>query len=572
MTLVITSKYRSELTRLFVEDVSFNDYYLFVSSTANTETPTPTSLQVFNSNNSKNEFLEKTIFGKKIDPEEVFFMIRNRPWSVNTVYSQYDDSTDISNLNYYAVVYPENNETGNYRIYKCLFNNYGSRSISPPNFNSDTPDQIYKMADGYVWKYMYEMSVLEFDKYNTQGYIPIITSPGQSANNITVVNSSIDQIFVENPINNRGYEKVEGFVREVNSDTGSIEIVATRSIADLANTELVTTVATPADFNRISNYYAGYSFYVTTDIGSQVYEVETYEYNPSTGSSFITLVEGVPSDDILTAQSTFSLLPRIEIRGDGEGALAIPVVSDDNTITEVIVLNKGSGYTNAVAFVPDPFAFDPVSLNSLDERVVLRPILSPKGGHGTNLVDELSCRDALAYVAITQSDNQIAPITNEFSSVGIVRNPEFKVLPSPQLFDNRIELTLSENPLEANEIVTQIETANTDSQFYNEIRFQGKIHEVSGNTIFICEYMGPYPNDVNDNQSLYANTDFSDISLRLDLPLLSSQNQILNINTSSGFTISPYVQRTGEVYYMNSLSPIARTENSREQFKILLGF
>lgn len=570
MSIVVTSKYRSELTRLFVEDVAFNDYYLFVSSTANNETSTPSGLEVFNTNRSKNEFLEKTLFGKKIDSEDVLFMIKNLPWVANGVYAQYDDSIDISNLNYYAVVYPENNETGNYRIYKCLFNNYGSRSISPPNYNDDIPDQIYRMADGYIWKHLYSLSIVDFDKYNAQGYIPIITSPG--ANIIPIADSSIDQIFVENVSSNRGYEKVEGFIREINSDTGRMEIVATRSVADAANTELLVQVATPGDFNRIANYYAGYSFYVTTDIGSRVYEVETYEYNPSTGAAFITLVEGVPNDGILIEQSTFSLLPSIEIRGDGTGALAIPRISDDGAITEVIVLNKGSGYKNAVAFVPDPFAFDPVSLNSLDERVILRPILSPVGGHGSNLVDELSCRDALAYIAITEADNQIIPTSNDFGSVGIVRNPEFKVFPGPQVFDNRIELSFTANPLVANEFVTQIETANTSSQFYNEVRFRGKVHDVSGNTAFICEYMGPYPNDVNDNQALYANTDFSDISLRLDLPLLTSQNQILSINTSNGFTVSPYVQRTGEVYYMNSISPITRTESSREQFKILLGF
>ena len=55
---VITSKYRSDTARRFVDDVTFNDYYMFVSSTANTT--------VINSEKSKTEFLEKTIFGKKI--------------------------------------------------------------------------------------------------------------------------------------------------------------------------------------------------------------------------------------------------------------------------------------------------------------------------------------------------------------------------------------------------------------------------------------------------------------------------------------------------------------------------
>lgn len=574
-TTVITSKYRSDLTKLFVDDVAENDYFIFISDTANTEALIPTAPEVFNHQQSKNQFLEKTLFGKRVDSDEVVYMIRNRPWVINTVYTQYDDMEDISDKNYYAVIYPENN-IGDYRVYKCLFNNYGSQSIYPPNFSVNQPDQIYPLSDGYVWKFMYSISVLDFDKYNARGYIPIIQEA--SANNETysetfTVESSINQIFVENPDSNRGYEKVSGFIQEVNSDDGSIRIVATRSVMDPANTEAILEIESSANFNRIENYYSGYTFYVTLGNDSKVYKVDSYKFDVVTGSAEITLFEGIPGDDVLQKESTFFLLPRIEIRGDGEGALAIPTVSDQGTITDVKVLNSGFGYTNARAFVPDPFAFDPTSLNSLDERVILRPIISPRGGHGSNIIEELSCRHALVYTNLTETDNQIIPTTNQFSIVGIVKNPEFKVEPAPSLFDNRIAIEFVEHSLQQNEIVTQIETSNAASDFFNDVRFRGKVHEVSGNTVFLCEYMGPFPNDVDDSLELYANTDFSDISLRIDLPIISSQNQVLSINTENGgFAISPYVQRTGEVYYMNRLFPILRTEDSREQFKILLEF
>jgi hypothetical protein len=163
----------------------------------------------------------------------------------------------------------------------------------------------------------------------------------------------------------------------------------------------------------------------------------------------------------------------------------------------------------------------------------------------------------------------------------LVRNPEFKTFSAPTIFDNRIELALDSHSLSVNEFVTQIETANTASDFYNEVRFRGKVHEVSNNFVYLCEYMGPFPNDVDT----FANTDFSDISLKINLPLLSSQNEVLVINTDNdpaypagydidypGFNLSPYVQRSGEVYYMSSFLPITRTEESRERFKILLEF
>jgi hypothetical protein len=554
---VVTSNYRSDLVRLFVDDVSMNNYYLFVSSTANTT--------VSNTRNSRNDFLEKTLFGKVIDTDEVFFMIRNYPWLSNSVYDQYDDILDLSGKRYYAVVYPENNQTGDYRTYKCLFNNYGSESINPPNYSDSTPDQIYAMPDGYVWKFMYSLSELEFEKYNTRGYIPIPNNANTGSSNTAITDlSSIDQIFVTN-LTNRGYEKLQGSISEINTVTGEIAI----------------TGLTPSNPSAIENYYAGYTFYVTANTDSQTYEVSTYSFNSSTKTVIVELKEGTPNDGVLVEGSTILMVPRIEIRGDGSGANVILNVLSDGNIRSTRVINKGSGYTNAVATVPDPFAFDPLASNSINERILLRPILSPPGGHGSNLVDELSCRHALVYVDVSDFDNSIIPTTNDFASIGLVRNPEFKSFPSPTIFDNRIELALDSHNLSANETVTQIETSDTTSDFYNEVRFSAKVHEVSNNFVYLCEYMGPFPNDVGT----FANTDFSDISLKIDLPLLSSQSEVLVINTDNnpaypagydidypGFNLSPYVQRSGEVYYMSSFLPITRTEESSERFKILLEF
>ena len=78
---------------------------------------------------------------------------------------------------------------------------------------------------------------------------------------------------------------------------------------------------------------------------------------------------------------------------------------------------------------------------------------------------------------------------------------------------------------------------------------------------------------------------FSDVSLKINLPILSSQNEVLVINTDNnpaypddygseypGFALSQYTQRSGEVLYMNRFDSVERTESSKEQFKILLEF
>ena len=223
---IITSKYRTDTARRFVDDVYTNDYYLFASSLSNTT--------FSNTNDSKLTFLEKTLFGKQILPENVFYMIKNHIWETGTVYEQYDDKQNISNKKYYAVVYPQNNETGDYKIYKCLFNNYGTPSTNPPNYSNSSPDQVYEMPDGYVWKYLYTISVLDFDKYNSRGFIPIYLSEANSSVSDT---SSVDQIFVENPAENSGYEKVLGTIDEVLGGTQNTVTIVPSAAGSLSAIE-----------------------------------------------------------------------------------------------------------------------------------------------------------------------------------------------------------------------------------------------------------------------------------------------------------------------------------------------
>ena len=77
MSSIVTSKYRTDDAQLFLDNVNSNDYYLFVS--------TLDRYDVNNSEYYKNDFLEKTIFGKKIKSSDMFYMINNNRWQENTV-------------------------------------------------------------------------------------------------------------------------------------------------------------------------------------------------------------------------------------------------------------------------------------------------------------------------------------------------------------------------------------------------------------------------------------------------------------------------------------------------------
>jgi hypothetical protein len=522
----ISNEFRSNIVDLFLEDVVNNVYYLFVSTI-------DSEIALKNTVFDKKEFLAKTIFGKKINPLETFPVIKNYPWQPGEVYEQYNDKVDLTGKKFYTVVYPEDSNTGAYLVFKCLFNNYGQTSQVAPFYDAEVTDQIYNTADGYVWKFMYSIPVEDFDQYNAFGFIPIIGS-----NSLNIDNKMISHIEVENLNTNFGYAAYTGSITAVN------------------NEELLLLPSNNSNLNPFTNFYRGQTIYVT-DINnvSRLYDILTYSYNTSTG---IGRMKVKNLDSFIQPGSTYTILPKIEIQGDGYGAEAIPLIISGQ-IRRVIMLNKGYGYNSAIAKVIDPeFGFNPNNQNTSDERAIIRPILAPNEGHGENILKELHCNSILLYAGITESDNiqGIIPKTGTYCRIGVVKNPMFWVNQTPETFDNRIRVEFeTDNFLQENERVFQIDESTS------KITFEAVVHESANNTVYLAEYVGPYQN-IGDPPI--------DISFDENLPLRNETNQNYVINNS---TKSDYVQRTGEVIYIASFtSPIFRDNQSREQFKVILQF
>lgn len=103
----------------------------------------------------------------------------------------------------------------------------------------------------------------------------------------------------------------------------------------------------------------------------------------------------------------------ITLEGDGIGWQG-RVVVQNGVITGVDVLNAGAGYTYAN-----------VVLNPVQSGVaaaVLRPIISPKGGHGKDSVSELYCNSLMLVTKLSIEKNKDIIPTNDYRQVAIVKN------------------------------------------------------------------------------------------------------------------------------------------------------
>jgi hypothetical protein len=107
--------------------------------------------------------------------------------------------------------------------------------------------------------------------------------------------------------------------------------------------------------------------------------------------------------------SGYSTAPAVTITGDGTGATANSTIVA-NTVTAVTITNAGTGYTRA-------------TVSFASGAATATAIISPKGGHGADAVEELGGKYVIINTRLEGSESNTISTANEFRQVGLVRDP-----------------------------------------------------------------------------------------------------------------------------------------------------
>lgn len=407
-----------------------NQYFLFIgkgTTWANENSPPSYTDTVA----SEYRVMNDIIGYKKLSSENILFAIPRYEWTANTVYDQYDDNTELfndSNPKIFYVVTDENH------IYKCLWNNGSTnKSTVKPTLTITSP---FTLSDGYIWQYL--ATVKESDlPYELTDYVPIdfaysasdsettnqynaqISAKNSSITRITVQNSTTTPAVYPNTISQADSGvvvlRVDGFSVDASDPTKKYI-----RITDAASRDKITGRA-----GVVNSNYVGYVVRInaSTVDPQQVNNYGIISATPSIGPNGITLT--VQNDVIdftlkpsttVTSYTSVQILPHIKIMGNGSGAYAFANMNSNNTISSVNLVGGGTNYSN-VSVVPasykTPGTIDPV----------LTPVLSPKGGHGSNILKELNIKDVLVIVKITEYDSQNIREGGMYRQFGIIKNP-----------------------------------------------------------------------------------------------------------------------------------------------------
>lgn len=398
LTNAIKTSFVKEFYKSIVDPRSTDRYYIFYggAKARENEATIPVALDtVEEQNSSKNNI----IFYNHILPSDVSLMIKRYNWLSGVIYDQYEDDVDLTDAEYYVLI----QQDSEYRVYMCLSNNNNSPSTIAP-YGTNTQEIV--TSDGYIWKFMYSLTE-SMERFLSDTFIPI--------EEITSVSYPDERAFALDV----KLDAVSGFIEKITVDSTAI-------FTDLVNPNfnsshtvsavngLVFTAALLSDLSTSSNYYNNNYVVYFSETG-KVGTIKTYTVSGNTVT--IELCEIYPDNGTETNIETgdiYSILPKVNIVGNGYGAVAIPVF-DNSILTDISIINGGTGYNVANAYL----------LSGPTTNISV--VVPPDGGYGFDIINELKPRHLMIrkefkFSNIEENTSRYFGLGASIRQYGIIKN------------------------------------------------------------------------------------------------------------------------------------------------------
>lgn len=439
---------------------------------------------------------EQMIFGRKLANNDISFMLRKNFWESGVVYPEFDDKDILLPTKPYYVITSDN------RVYKCIYNNNGAPSTVEPT-SIQTEGLPATLSDGYRWKYLYSIANSDATRFTTQNFVPVKAEPAVAAAAIPggILNIKVIAGGTNYPVS-----------------TGEIVAVSGNRI----------TIANSASAQ--TNYYANSTITVFGSGGLVTNRRILESYNDA-GNKVIVVANTFTANQI-SQGFDYSLAPTLAVNGDGSGFEGYFVMNSTNkSIISVEIVSAGTGYNQAIASA--------VSGTAFGSGALLRPVISPKNGHGSDVFGELFC----SHVGITGefSNGFSFPTDVTIRTVGLLKNPTANGQPFTGLTFNQS---------------ANLQVSNTTSAYFepgetvigNASAARGQVAFSDSTTLILTGYSGQFINgEIINGQD--------------------SGVQFTVINVDSTPQVDLY---SGEVLYINNISPTERSPTSSEQIKLVL--
>ena len=332
------------------------------------------------------------IAAKLIPSSSVSHVIKRVDWTEGDEYVEYDHLlNDIIDEDFFVF-------TSAFRVYKCISNNGGVPStVEPTGVSTDIIDTG---VDGYRWKFMFEVPQGEVLKFVTSDWIPVKT---------LLSDDSSDQWDVQDGATHGALEHID----VIDGGTGY------KSNVGIAQTGTTTSITLELGADATDDYYNDMTVFIRAGTGAN--QLRTIiDYEGDTKIAHVDSAWTVGQEPTVTSE--YSVMPAMSITSTGDvpgtGALARVSSVDEGSggiIKKVAMVTTGSGYSFATAVV---------SGLSGGTGAVIKPIISPQGGHGSDPVSELGGAFVMLNARLIGYEGADFPVDDDFRKVHLLSNPK----------------------------------------------------------------------------------------------------------------------------------------------------
>jgi hypothetical protein len=204
-------------------------------------------------------------------------------------------------------------------------------------------------------------------------------------------------------------------------------VVGANVVGTTSTTSQEITAATKitAELSSNTDFYKNNSFYIRSGTGAGQLRTIT-EYIVTGEERRVLLNAGLTVYP--DATSIFEIGPRVIISGDGQSANAVATVDPAaNSISEIEIINSGANYTYAdIQIIANTGLIDTAtSLAISSTSGQARAIVSPPGGHGSSVINELYANKVGIGMSFANTESSTISVDNDFRKISILKDPLF---------------------------------------------------------------------------------------------------------------------------------------------------
>ena len=316
--------------------------------------------------------------------------------------------------------------------------------------------------------------------------LQLFDEDGSSANPDTS-NNVANAVIVE-ANNSANFLRVQDIAGDFFGQTSNVII---RGMSSGATAKISTVESEESTLSANSDFYKESNFYISAGSGAGA-SARIAEYIVTGSARRIVIANDTGfatsgGNMLIDTTSRFEITPTVTIDGDGQGAEARAIVNTQiGAVDTIEVTKRGNSYTYATATVIGNTGIVGSTTNDTANVTV---IIGPKGGHGSDAVNELYSDTVGISVDFANSEGAQIPAVNDFRQIGIIKDPLFNdvTLTLSNVLDSS-GATASEQSFTTNEFVQQGNNApRANAHFYTANISLSNVTAAGSNTAFIKE-------------------------------------------------------------------------------------